>query len=153
MGQLPDSVWESNAAGGCPFTLVDIQPGMHVLDVGCGSGSDACVAALLVGPRGLVHAVDVTPAMVDKTRRNATLCGLEARINAIEQSCVFPRLAGSATYPTLIEQESIDVRAFVFRWPQPCVEPATARLATLDRVACLQVAISNNVFNLVTARV
>ena len=114
MGQLPDSVWESNAAGGCPFTLVDIQPGMHVLDVGCGSGSDACVAALLVGPRGLVHAVDVTPAMVDKTRRNAALCGLEARINAIEQSCVFPRLAGSAAYPTLIEQESIDVRAVGF---------------------------------------
>lgn len=73
---LPDPVWESCAPVGNPFTLGPIAPGEHVLDLGCGAGADACVAALMAGPRGRVTGVDCTPAMVDKARGNARAAGL-----------------------------------------------------------------------------
>ena len=37
---FPSKVFESDAAGGCPFTLGDITEGMHVVDFGCGAGAD-----------------------------------------------------------------------------------------------------------------
>ena len=46
---------------------------MNVLDIGCGAGVDLCVASILVGEKGTVTGVDVTPAMVDKGRLHATL--------------------------------------------------------------------------------
>ena len=67
--RLPDIVWESAAAVGNPFKLGEIVPGQTVLDVGCGAGADACVAALHVGSTGKVIGVDCTPAMIDKARK------------------------------------------------------------------------------------
>lgn len=77
LDQLPDAVWESSAAVGNPFALGPIRPGDTVVDLGCGAGADACVAALLVGPRGRVLAIDLTPAMVEKARANAVSAGFE----------------------------------------------------------------------------
>jgi len=76
MKQLPAAVWESSAAVGNPFAIGPLHAGETVVDLGCGAGGDACVAALLVGPRGRVIGVDLTPAMVQKARANATLAGL-----------------------------------------------------------------------------
>src|SRR5262249_2544924 len=59
---LPAVVWESAAAVGNPFVIGSIEPGETVLDLGCGSGADACIAALLAGPNGLVIGIDFTPA-------------------------------------------------------------------------------------------
>lgn len=73
--RLPDAVWESSAAVGNPFALGPIHPGETVVDLGCGAGADVCVAALLVGSRGRVIGVDVTPAMAEKARANAALAG------------------------------------------------------------------------------
>lgn len=73
--QLPERVWESAAAVGNPFALGPICLGETVVDLGCGAGADACVAALLVGPTGRVLGVDLTPAMVEKARVNAQLAG------------------------------------------------------------------------------
>ena len=42
-----------------------------MLDIGSGSGTDTLIAALLTGPAGTVYALDMTPAMRDKLRRNA----------------------------------------------------------------------------------
>ena len=39
-----------------------------MLDVGCGAGADACVAALLVGNTGKVIGVDCAPAMINKAQ-------------------------------------------------------------------------------------
>lgn len=72
---LPTAVWESCAAVGNPFSIGQILPGHTVVDLGCGGGADVCVAALLTQGRGKVIGVDCTPAMVAKTRHNATLCG------------------------------------------------------------------------------
>ena len=74
--RLHDTVWESAAAVGNPFKLGEIVPGETVLDVGCGAGADACVAALLVGNTGKVIGVDCTPAMINKAQRNAQLAEL-----------------------------------------------------------------------------
>jgi arsenite methyltransferase len=76
LSRLPDSVWESAAAVGNPFSLGPLHTGETVVDVGCGAGADACVAALLVGKEGKVFGVDCTPAMVTKASENATACGL-----------------------------------------------------------------------------
>src|SRR5512135_904670 len=74
--QLPTAVWESAAAVGNPFAIGPIHPGETVIDLGCSAGADVCVAALLVGPRGRVIGVDITPAMVEKARANAAQAGL-----------------------------------------------------------------------------
>lgn len=74
--RLPDVVWESAAAVGNPFSVGPIHPGETVIDLGCGAGADACVAALLVGPEGLVYGFDATSAMVAKAQDNAGVSGL-----------------------------------------------------------------------------
>lgn len=73
---LPDPVVESFAGVGNPFTWGDPAPGETVLDLGSGAGFDALLAARMVGPKGRVVGVDMTPAMIEKARANAALLGL-----------------------------------------------------------------------------
>lgn len=73
--RIPDVVWESTAAVGNPFSVSLIQKGQTVVDLGCGAGADACVAALLVGDAGRVIGIDCTSAMITKARRNAAVSG------------------------------------------------------------------------------
>lgn len=75
--RLPDVVWESAAAVGNPFSAGPIATGETVVDLGCGAGADACVAALLVGSAGRVYGFDATPAMVAKASTNAKSAGLQ----------------------------------------------------------------------------
>ena len=96
--RLPDVVWESAAAVGNPFKLGEIGSGQTVLDVGCGAGADACVAALHVGNTGKVIGVDCTTAMIDKARKNARHAELD-NIEFLE--------ADIANLP--IEDNSVDV--------------------------------------------
>ncbi len=76
LNRLPDAVWESAAAVGNPFSLGSLNPGETVVDIGCGAGADACVAALLVGHTGKVHGIDCTPAMIAKAVENTNASGL-----------------------------------------------------------------------------
>ena len=48
-----------------------IQPGQTVCDMGCGNGFYTLELAKLVGPRGLVYAVDVQPQMLGFLARRA----------------------------------------------------------------------------------
>jgi SAM-dependent methyltransferase len=85
---LPTSAVESFAGTGNPFSMGTLEPGATVLDIGCGAGFDTLQAARQVGPRGLVLAVDMTPAMLDKTRAGARALGLvnvEAREGFAEE--------------------------------------------------------------------
>ena len=69
---IPETTIESFAGTGNPFSLGVLRPGEHVVDVGCGAGIDSLIAAHMVGPDGQVIGVDMTPAMLEKARRNAT---------------------------------------------------------------------------------
>jgi len=73
---LPDPVVESFAGVGNPFALGLLQPGETVVEVGCGAGLDAILAARQVGPAGQVIGVDMTPAMLARARANAPLVGV-----------------------------------------------------------------------------
>jgi len=75
LSRLPDVVWESAAAVGNPFSLGAIHVGETVIDIGCGAGADACIAAILVGKEGKVFGIDCTPAMITKATENANACG------------------------------------------------------------------------------
>ncbi len=65
----------SFAGTGNPFSLGVLRAGEHVVDVGCGAGIDSLIAARMVGPRGAVVGVDMTPAMLDRARASAARGG------------------------------------------------------------------------------
>jgi SAM-dependent methyltransferase len=46
------------------FALLDVQPGAHLLDVGCGTGDDVRILGQLVGSRGRVVGVDHSETMI-----------------------------------------------------------------------------------------
>jgi ubiquinone/menaquinone biosynthesis C-methylase UbiE len=92
-------IWESAAPGWAKWeeafatglssatdTLIDmagIRPGMRVLDLACGAGSQSIQAAKRVGPDGSVVASDISATMLEYVRRNAARVGLQ-NLEALE---------------------------------------------------------------------
>lgn len=109
LAALPDCVWESSAAVGNPFALGDIQEGLTVVDIGCGAGADACVAALLVGGEGRVFGFDCTPAMVAKAQRNAAASGLPQAVFQEAEMTAIP--LPDATADVVISNGAINLAA------------------------------------------
>ncbi len=57
-----------------PETILEetgLQPGMAVLDLGCGPGGFSLAAAQQVGPKGIVYALDIHPLALQMVRRTA----------------------------------------------------------------------------------
>jgi arsenite methyltransferase len=75
--QLPAAVLASYCGVGNPFSLGPLQAGDRVLDIGCGAGVDAIIAALLVGQSGQVVGIDLVPEILDRARQNAELVRLD----------------------------------------------------------------------------
>ena len=67
---LPEAVTQSYCGVGNPFALGPINQGEAVLDIGCGSGVDAMLAAMMTGPSGKVTGVDVNPHMLKRAKEN-----------------------------------------------------------------------------------
>src|SRR5688500_6238511 len=87
MEGLPSSTTDSFAGTGNPFSMGALNASETVLDLGCGAGFDSLIAARQVGPAGRVISVDMTEAMLEKTRTGAQKMGLtnvEARLGYIE---------------------------------------------------------------------
>lgn len=72
---LPETLLESFAGVGNPFNANLIQPGDTVLDIGAGAGTDSLIAAGLVGSKGQVIALDITPAMIAKLSQTLEAAG------------------------------------------------------------------------------
>ncbi len=99
---------------------VDIKPGFHILDYGCGPGSYSIVAARLVGSTGKVYALDVHPLAIQRVGNAASKKGL-TNIETIQSDCA-----------TGLEEESIDI-AFLYDILHHLSEP-DAVLGELHRV-------------------
>jgi arsenite methyltransferase len=72
---------------GIPTEFANIQPGDTVIDLGSGAGNDCFVARSLTGDSGLVIGIDMTEAMIEKARINASKLGytnVEFRLGDIE---------------------------------------------------------------------
>lgn len=74
---LPASAVESFAGVGYPFAAGVVRAGDTVLDIGSGSGTDALIAARIVGAAGEVIGLDLTPAMREKLTANARAAGTD----------------------------------------------------------------------------
>lgn len=68
---------EANLGLGCglPTQFAQIEPGNTVVDLGSGAGNDCFVARAETGETGRVIGLDMTPAMIDRARRNAKTLG------------------------------------------------------------------------------
>lgn len=75
--ELPEVAVESFAGVANPFALRDLEVGEHVVDIGSGAGFDSFLAAGAVGPTGAVVGVDMTPAMLRKSRHVARDLGID----------------------------------------------------------------------------
>jgi len=73
---------------------------LRVLDIGCGMGDVAMLAARLVGPEGIVLAIDRDQASVETARRRAAAAGLDnitaeqADLSAFTEAAPFDAVIG-----------------------------------------------------------
>lgn len=77
LNRIPNAAVESFAGVGYFFGLADLRPGERVIDLGSGSGTDAFLAAALVGPAGQVVGVDFTREQVEKAGSLAADAGID----------------------------------------------------------------------------
>ena len=102
--------------------LAGLRPGMRVLDVGCGPGDVAFIAARLVGPRGTVLGVDAAPDVIDF-----------ARMRAAEQRLDTVRFESSAIASLRLDEpvDAVIGRLILMHLPEPVA--ALRQLAALVR--------------------
>jgi protein-L-isoaspartate(D-aspartate) O-methyltransferase len=89
--------------------LLDLQPGMTVLEVGGGSGYHAAVMATMVGP-GHVYSVERMPELVAMAKRNLEKAGI-TNVTMIEtdgslglaEHAPYDRISVAATAPRIPE--------------------------------------------------
>ncbi len=74
-GEMPDEIVNTSFGCGTPLEIARIQPGETVLDLGSGGGLDCFYASRLVGARGRVIGVDMTPEMLTLAQQNAAKVG------------------------------------------------------------------------------
>ena len=74
---MPDQAVESFAGVGNPFSVGDIHAGETVIDLGSGAGFDCFIAGQAVGPTGKVIGIDMTDAMLARSRDTARMTGLD----------------------------------------------------------------------------
>lgn len=86
-----------------------LRPGDTLLDLGCGSGYFALPAAGIVGPKGLVCAVDSSPLMLAELRSRTAAAGiynLECRLDLPETEATMVLMAN-------VLHEAADKAAFM----------------------------------------
>jgi SAM-dependent methyltransferase len=85
-----------------------IAAGMHLLDLGCGTGTFTVEMARLVGETGKVHAVDIQKPMLDKAKARVEAAGLGNRV-------VFHH---SGAYRLPLPDQSIDLALLIATLPE-----------------------------------
>jgi SAM-dependent methyltransferase len=69
---------EANMGLSCgnPTATASLRPGEIVVDLGCGGGLDVFLSAQKVGPTGKAIGIDMTPEMIQLSRKNAEKGGI-----------------------------------------------------------------------------
>ena len=120
------------------FAEAGIRPGMRVLDLGCGAGDVAFVAADLAGPDGYVVGVDRSPEALARARLRAEQRGM-AQVQFVEGDIHDPAPGGPF--------DAIVGRLVLMHVPDPAA--VLRRQATVLRAGGLVVPIE---FDILTAR-
>lgn len=94
--------------------LLDVRPGMKILEVGGGSGYHAAVLAVLAGPEGQVYSVERMPDLAAASRKNLQAAGIEG-VTVVEGD-------GSLGLPEHAPFDRISVAASAPRIPEPLKE-------------------------------
>lgn len=97
--------------------LLDLRPGMKVLEVGGGSGYHAAVLAVLVGPEGHVYSVERMPELAVQARKNLQKAKI-ANVTMIEAN-------GSLGLPEHAPYDRISVAAAAPQIPESLKEQLT----------------------------
>jgi len=74
---ISNPVIDSFCGVGNPFSLGPIHENETVLDIGCGGGFDVIFAATIVGSKGKVTGIDVTPEMLERSKKNLQETSIE----------------------------------------------------------------------------
>jgi arsenite methyltransferase len=128
---LPEAVTDSYCGVGNPFTLGPLKQGQVVLDIGCGSGVDAILAAMMTGAAGRVAGIDLTPAMLQRAMENLGLTNLN--------NIAFAE-ASAETLPFAVEQFEVVISNGAFNLI-PCKTKALAEaFRVLKPGGCLMLA-------------
>jgi arsenite methyltransferase len=77
LAQVPRSAIEGALGVGNHLRFAQIAPGETILDLGCGAGIDAVLAARRTGPEGRVIGLDFLPEMLERTAAAAADAGLQ----------------------------------------------------------------------------
>jgi arsenite methyltransferase len=83
LAEVPARAAEFSFGVGNQLRHARIEAGDTVLDLGCGAGTDAILAARRTGPTGKVYALDLLPEMLARTSRAVAEAGL-ANIELLE---------------------------------------------------------------------
>src|SRR5207247_7702935 len=100
LGNVPETAAGSFAGVANPWQLGRLAPGERVLDLGSGAGTDSLIAAQMVGERGHVTGIDMTPPMLAKARAAAAELG-SANVEFVESE------AARLPFPDECVQDSI----------------------------------------------
>jgi arsenite methyltransferase len=85
LAMMPEGV--TSFGCGNPVNFIDVKKGDVVLDLGSGAGLDLILASRKVGAKGKVIGLDMTPEMIETSRRNlktAEIKNAEVRLGEME---------------------------------------------------------------------
>lgn len=77
LDSLPDSAVDAFAGVSNASLLAEVDEGSAVLDLGCGAGLDALIAARRTGRHGKVYGVDFSDSMLERAKRAACEAGTD----------------------------------------------------------------------------
>jgi SAM-dependent methyltransferase len=100
-------------------SVADLQPGWHVLDVGCGAGAVLVRAASAVSPGGHVTGIDLAPRMLQRAADEAVRQGLGDRVTLRSGNAEEPALGPvqfDAVLASLVLYLLPDPEAALERW-------------------------------------
>ncbi|MGZ8844229.1 MAG: methyltransferase domain-containing protein, partial [Pyrinomonadaceae bacterium] len=77
------SLYGSSDLESWAFDYLDLRPGLHLLDLGCGNGKQTIPLAELVGKEGRILALDISAAALEQLVNQARSSGLDDRIDTV----------------------------------------------------------------------